>query len=92
VIVLRRDEDETVGARDAGAPVLGVIVDVLGEARMLRLVEHRQRDVLQVDEFDLGAAARGPDLEHPVGDAPADAAFPRACDDDLNERHDVSLF
>ena len=55
---------------------------------MLGLVEQRQIDLFQVDEIDCERAVRTSSAQEPLRNGPADAAFARAGDDDM-ELHPV---
>jgi hypothetical protein len=79
VVVLRGDEDERVGAGDRGAPVLGVLVRVLLEPRVVRLVEDRQVDLCQVDQLDVEPAVLLGQALDPLGNG--DAAVTSAIED-----------
>ena len=66
MVVLGRHEDERVEGCDLGRPCLRVIVRVLAEDRRDRLVEQREIVILDVDELELGVAARARDLVDPA--------------------------
>ena len=82
VVVFRGHEDERVRALDEGAPVLGVLVDVLVQPRVVRLVEDRQVQLGQVRHLDVEAAVLPGALGDPVGDGGCHPAGAGAADDD----------
>ncbi len=85
-VVLRDHEGERVGAGDRRAPVLGVLMDVTAQARVLRLIEERQVHLGQVDQLDVEAAVRDGTPAEPLGHRQADPSGPGAADDDLQDR------
>jgi len=85
VVVLRDHEDERIGPLDGGTPVFGVLVNVLAEPRVLRLVEHRQVDLGEIDQLDVEAAMGDRALVNPAGDRRADPARAGTGDDDLQD-------
>ena len=87
MIVLGGHEDERVEGFDLGRPCLRVIIRVLAEDRRDRLVEQREIVILDVDELELGIAARARDLVDPASHSLALPPRPRASDDDRNSKH-----
>jgi hypothetical protein len=82
VVVLGRHEDERVGGIDERGPVLGVLLGVLPQPRVVRLVEQRQVQLRQVGHLDVEAAVLPGALGDPGGDGRADAAGTGGADDD----------
>jgi hypothetical protein len=68
VIVLRRDENETIERSDLRRPLFGVRLRILPQARRQRLVEQRQVVVFDVDELEFGVGALARDFVSPLGD------------------------
>jgi hypothetical protein len=85
VVVLRDHEDERVGAVDHRAPVLGVLVDVPAQPRMIRLVEDRQVQLGQVGDLDVEVIAAPGPVDNPVGHSRTHPAGAGAADDDLQD-------
>jgi hypothetical protein len=67
-------------------------VDVPAQPRVVRLVEHRQPDLGEVDQLDVEPAVRLGELLHPAGDGDAPATGAGAGGDDLQNgtRHESS--
>jgi hypothetical protein len=82
-VVLRRDEHVRVRALHGGAPGFGVVAVVMLQAGMLGLVEERQVDLLQVDQFDRELPVRTGASDEPFSDGTTRPALPRAGDDDV---------
>src|SRR3712207_8458805 len=55
----------SVEARDGRRPRLGVVVGVLPHGRRERLVEVRQREVLEIDQLERRVGPLARQLEHP---------------------------
>ena len=68
VIVFRRDEHVGVGLIDVRRPRLGVILSIGALGRMIRLVEYRQFEVVDVDQFGVERAVRLGRGVKPFGD------------------------
>src|SRR6267142_6891908 len=68
------------------------MLGVLAHSRRHWLVEERQLEILDVDEFKLGVATPLRDFVSPFGHGLALAAGPRASDNDGNSKHQFLLF
>jgi hypothetical protein len=54
---------------------------------VLRLVEHRERHLGEIDVLDLESAVRARTREKPLRDAPAQPVLARGDGDDLKQGH-----
>jgi hypothetical protein len=87
VVVLGGHEHHGVGAIDDRAPVLGVLLGVLLQPRVVRLVEQRQPDLGQVGHFDVETAVGTGALDEPLGDGLAGPAGTGRAEDDSERGH-----
>ena len=67
-----------------------MILGVLAQGWRHWLVQERQVEILDVDEFKLGVATLFRDFVSPLGYGLALAAGPRASNNDGNSEHDFS--
>ena len=74
VVVLRQDHHERVRAVDACTPILGVLLGVLAQARVVGLVEERQLDLGEVRHVKLKHAMGLRTADEPLADRQANPA------------------
>ena len=89
VVVLARDDDETVSAFDGLAQAGHVLVRVVPQraGRRNRLVEKGQRVVPKVQDLEIEVVAAPETIRQPGNRLVRESARPRATDDHLDEWH-----
>jgi DNA-binding MarR family transcriptional regulator len=81
-IVLRRDEHEGIAGGNLAAPGASVRERVIAAGRHGGFIVHRQRPILEVDDFQNAPHAAAAYLHHPLGDLWANSPRTQAADDD----------
>ena len=91
MIVLRRDENVAIETADLSGPYFGVRLTILPHYWRHWLVQKRQVEILDVDEFEFSVAALLRDFVNPFSHGLAVATRPRASNDDANPKHKFLL-